>query len=247
MGFLDKVKGVFKKQDKSDMYRKIYAAKTLKEVIQEMDDPAWESFELEKKCAIQTAYIEKLFTSPAEEGGFGLEGYNGLYDALGIAYTEFGLDDTPYQYGFGEDKKIRNYKLEYLKNCVKRGCIGPLGALRIAFDKIFPRDEDALFTKAQLRNPDFPIYHPWVLEGEGLDQYALKDFISTKINVVSIITDPNQLEYYGAFKQVNGKPTDEYVTIEDFVGIKNLKALKRFLDQIQTRGFDEDDDDDDDE
>ena len=34
---------------------------------------------------------------------------------------------------------------------------------------------------------------------------------------------------------MNGEPTDEYVTIEDFVGIKSRKQLTRFLDSIQTR------------
>ena len=239
MGIFDKIKGLFsKKPDASQVYAEMYEQKSLKEILQEMAENDWPNYGSEQRHQLTKKYCEKLFGSPVEEGGFGLKDKPGFSAVVYGADMELTLDKTPYKYGVGKNEKIQNYKLEYLKNCLVRGCIpGSQYTYTIVIRMLFPVDEPPMFSRSELRNPDFPLYHPWVLEGDPRDN-DLNNFLQAKLNVIRMITDPEQLEGYGAFRQVDGEPTDEYVTVEDFVGIKSRKQLIQFLDTIQTKDGD---------
>ena len=236
MGILDKIKGLFsKKPDASQVYAEMYEQKSLKEILQEMAENDWPNYESEQRYQLTKKYCEKLFGDPIEEGGFGLKDKPGFSDVVSAACMELARDKTPYKYGVGKNEKIQNYKLEYLKNCLASGCIAKSQfRYTMVIGMIFPLDESPMFSRSELRDPNFPLYHPWVLEGDPKDN-DLNNFLQAKLNVIRMITDPEQLEGYGLFRQVDGEPTDEYVTVEDFVGIKNRRQLIQFLDTIQTK------------
>ncbi len=236
MGLFAKLKKLFsKKPSASEIYKEMYEQKSLDEILQEMRDNDWLEYESDRRYQLARNYCEKLFGDPVEEGGFGLRDKPGFSTVVSTAFLELCDDGIPYKYGLGTNEKIQNYKLEYLKNCLARGCIvDNQFTFSMIISSIFPPRESPIFLRPELRDPDFPLYHPWVLEGDSM-ALDYMDFVKAKIRVIRIITDEEQLEGYGAFRQVNGEPTDEYVTIEDFVGIKSRKQLTRFLDSIQTR------------
>ncbi len=234
MGLFDIIKAIFpKKQDKGQIYEKMYEQKSLKELLDELNNADLKTYEAKQISALRLTYLKKLFGDPVEEGGFGLKDYPGYMQAVYAAGAA--SDSAPYKFGMGKNERIQNYEIEFLKNCVKRGGNASSMTYFEALRCIFPLDKDWMFTKAELKDENFPLYHPWVLMGENERLSPSDEFLHRKLFTVRIITDEEQLEAYGLFKQVEGEPTDEYVTIEDFLEAKNNTQLKRLLDTFQTR------------
>lgn len=224
-----------KEEERKKALEAQYEAMSLKDILQELRDNDWKNYDSDRRTTILFKYFEKLFGSPVEEGGFGLKDYPGFSEVVMAAFIQHDSYKL-YKYTVNENEQIHNYKIEYLKNCLKRGCVAQRYDYDNAIRLIFPFGEEPLFTKAELRDPDFQLYHPWVLEYGTCTVLERKEFIAEKIKTIRTITQPLQLEIYGMFRQVDGVPTNEYVTVEDFAGIKSLAQLKSFLYRIRTRG-----------
>lgn len=224
MGLFDSLKEKFKKKEQQPNYKEIYAGKSLQELEKICNQP-WLLSGFREQRAVCSLYVEKLFKCNSSEGGFGISSdLSAIIGKLTNSVCNHGVHSGINQSG---NRVILNYEIEFIKNYFLAGNTNA-SVLNSVWSYFYNAISSNRFSHKDISNIGFSMYNPWIYQGE-------LSFVEYKVKTAIVLNDVNELENFGLFRKINGVPTNEYITIEDFVGFDTQKKVEAFLNYSQTR------------